>query len=97
MADHSEFGWATIKHYEANQLTSDLDDKKLIKKAGKEAQKEAEKRIVKLRQGTSNTAAKYRWTVWSDQPRPRYCAPYATFVVGTDPEQAQSAGTLLPV
>jgi len=66
LADHSEFGWATVKYYEADQLAADSDDEKLIKKAEKEAQKKS----AKLRQGGSNTATKYRHTAWGDQPGP---------------------------
>lgn len=42
LADCSNYGWCTVKCYEANLLASDSDDEKSIKKAEKEAQREVE-------------------------------------------------------
>jgi len=67
--DHSEFGWATVRYYEADPLAADLDDE-FIKKVEKEAQKEKEKRATKWRQEASNTATKHRRATWGDQPGP---------------------------
>ena len=91
LADRSEFGWATVRYYEADPLASNSDNEKRIKKAEKEAQKEVEKKVAKWRRGTSNTAAKHRRAGWSDQPGPssrRDTVP--PLLLG----QAQSAGTL---
>ena len=43
VADRSEFGWATVRHYEADPLASDSDDEKLLLRAEKEARRNAEK------------------------------------------------------
>ena len=43
VADRSEFGWATVCHYEANPLASDSDDEKSLLRAEKEARHDAEK------------------------------------------------------
>lgn len=56
LADHSEYGWATVKYYEADPLASNSEDEKCIKKAEKEAQKDADKRAsAKKRRGAANT------------------------------------------
>ena len=44
MADRSEFGWATVEHYESHPLATDSDDEKRLEKAEKEAERAANKR-----------------------------------------------------
>ena len=44
LADRSEYGWATIKYYEADPLAANSDDEKSIKKAEKEGQRDGEKK-----------------------------------------------------
>ena len=44
VADHSEFGWATVEFYESHPLASDADDEKRLEKAEKEAERAANKR-----------------------------------------------------
>ena len=53
MADRSEFGWATVEHYESHPLAADSDDEKRLEKAEKEAERAANKR----RRGGSGAAA----------------------------------------
>ena len=43
VADRSEFGWATVEHYESHPLAADSDDKKHLEKAEKEAERAANK------------------------------------------------------
>ena len=43
VADHSEFGWATVEFYESHPLASDADDEKWLEKAEKEAERAANK------------------------------------------------------
>ena len=44
VADRSEFGWATVEHYESHPLAADSDDEKRLEKAEKEAERAATKR-----------------------------------------------------
>ena len=60
LADRLEYGWSTVKYYEADPLASDSDDEKCIKKAEKEAQREIEKKVASRKKGTSNGSYKYR-------------------------------------
>ena len=43
VADHSEFGWATVEFYESNPLATDADDEKRLEKAEKDAERAANK------------------------------------------------------
>ena len=43
IANRSEFGWATVKYYQSNPLTSDSEDEKDLGRAEKEARKDAER------------------------------------------------------
>ena len=54
MADHSEFSWATVEHYESHLLAADSDDEKRLEKAEKEAERAANKH----RRGSSATGTK---------------------------------------
>ena len=44
VADRSEFGWATVEHYDSHPLAADSDDEKRLEKAEKEAERAANKR-----------------------------------------------------
>ena len=75
LADRSEFGWSTVRYYEADPLASDSDGEKLIKKAEKEAQREVEKKMAaKRKKGTANSGYRRRRVspYPSDQPGPSY-------------------------
>ena len=54
VADRSEFGWATVEHYESHPLATDSDDEKRLDKAEKEAERAANNR----RRGSSATGIK---------------------------------------
>ena len=43
VADRSEFGWATVEHYESHPLAADSDNEKRLEKAEKEAERAATK------------------------------------------------------
>ena len=43
VADRSEFGWSTVKHYESHLLTADSDDEKRLEKAEKEVERPTNK------------------------------------------------------
>ena len=51
VAERSEFGWATVEHYDSHPLAADSDDEKRLEKAEKEAERAANKR----RKGTGAT------------------------------------------
>ena len=57
LADRSEFGWSTVRYYEADPLASDLDDEKSIKKAEKETQRDVEKKMAARKRRACRTAA----------------------------------------
>ena len=54
VADRSEFGWATVEHYDSHPLAADSDDKKHLEKAEKEVERAANKR----RKGTGAAGTK---------------------------------------
>ena len=60
LADQSEFGWSTVKYYEADPLASNSDDEKSIKKAEKEALRVVEKKMARKKKGPSNSGYKCR-------------------------------------
>ena len=74
LADLSEFGWSTVRYYEANPLALDSDDEKSIEKAEKEAQREAEKEAQ--REAEKNMAAKKKKGSSNSDYRCRQVSPY---------------------
>ena len=59
VADHSEFGWATVEHYHSHPLVADSDDEKRLEKAEKEVERAANKR--RRGTGTAGTKKKPGW------------------------------------
>ena len=64
VADRSDYGWATVEHYDSHPLADDSDDEKRLEKAEREAGRAANKR---RREGGA-TAKRKR--VWSDTGGP---------------------------
>ena len=58
IADRSEYGWATVKHYQDDPLASDSKDEKNLGRAEKEARKDAERQTSKHRHGKQVTTSK---------------------------------------
>ena len=58
MADRSEYGWAVVAEYEADELAVDSDDEKRIYRA----EKEAEKKWLKKRKRQDD-----RWTARKEE------------------------------
>jgi len=54
LADKSEAGWLAVKEYEAEELASDSDDKKRIRKAQERALKKKEKKQDAFKKGEKN-------------------------------------------
>jgi len=67
IADHSEFGWATVKFYQSDPLASDSEDEKGLGRVEKEARKEAERQSAKHRKGKQLASVK--------RPRPQSSWP----------------------
>ena len=44
VADRSDYGWATVEHYDSHPLADNSDDEKRLDKAEKEAERAAGKR-----------------------------------------------------
>ena len=44
IADCSDFGWTVVEEYEADKLTSDSDNEKMLEKAERTAERKAAKR-----------------------------------------------------
>ena len=68
VADRSEFGWATVEHYESHPLAADSDDEKRLEKAKKEAERAANKR---RRGSTAAGTKKKNLSGAGPSPRPR--------------------------
>ena len=58
ISDWSEYGWATVKHFQDNTLASDSEDEKNLDKVEKEARKDAEHQANKRQHGKQMTATK---------------------------------------
>ena len=61
VADRSDYGWATVKAYDTDDLASGSDDEKRLEKL----EKEAERRAAKKRKGASGN--KRKASNWSDR------------------------------
>ena len=64
VADRSDYGWATVEHYDSHPLADNSDDEKRLEKAEKEAERVANKR----RRGGGTGAKRKRG--WSDTGGP---------------------------
>ena len=95
MADWSDYGWSTVKHYDSHPVAEDSDDEKRLEKAEREAERAANER----KQGGGAGAKRKR--SWNDtggpsgrrEPQPAQTAvppPAAPRTV-----QATRSGTLL--
>ena len=52
VANHSEYGWSTVRHYQSDPLTSDSEDKRKPYRAEKDAKKDFEQlEMTKWQQG----------------------------------------------
>ena len=79
IADRSEYGWATVKHYQDDPLASDSEDEKNLGRAEKEARKDAERQASKRQRGKQVTASKRpRRGQGFDQPGTSASEPPAT-------------------
>ena len=58
IADQSEFGWATVRHYQDDPLASDSEDEKNLGRAEKEARRDAERQASKRRHGKQVSGSK---------------------------------------
>ena len=58
ITDRSEYGWATVKHYQDDLLASDSEDEKNSDRAEKKARKDAECQASKRQRGKQVTASK---------------------------------------
>ena len=66
IADREENGWEVVKHYISDDLASDSDDEKALKKARKEAMDTINKRLTKRmskksRYFRNDSQRKYKW------------------------------------
>ena len=58
IADRSEYGWATVRHYQDDLLASDSEDEKNLGRAKKEAREDAKRQASKHWHGKQVTASK---------------------------------------
>ena len=81
VADHSDFGWSTVEHYESHPLAEDSDDEKKLEKAEKEAERAANKR----RRGGGGAGNKRKCWPRPAGPSSRQREPQPTQVAGPPP------------
>ena len=73
MADRSEYGWAVVAEYEADELAVDSDDEKRIYRAEKEAEKKWLKKRKRQLGRPGGRRARRNWNYATPCYRQRWC------------------------
>ena len=107
VADHLDYGWGAVRHYQSDPLANDSDDEKQLRRADKEAKKDFEESEAfnrkTARGGRGGRRGRHynpykHYDSWADGPGPsaRRCTATSSYVSRTsEADQAKGVGSLL--